>query len=121
MSPRYAHLLSPGRIGGMALRNRIALAAMGTNFAALDGHCTERLLAYYEARAKGGAGLLVLECLAEMGPRAGAAAPELRRILESERRLLEVGSHESWIEEDEAFRAAAARALARIDGAPEPG
>ncbi len=62
------------------------------------------------------AGLRVLECLEEMGPRAQAAAPELRRIVESERRLLEVGSHASWIEEDEAFRAAAARALDRIEG-----
>ena len=47
-------LLSPGRIGGLELRNRIVLAAMGSNFAAEDGHCTERLIAYYEARAKGG-------------------------------------------------------------------
>jgi 2,4-dienoyl-CoA reductase-like NADH-dependent reductase (Old Yellow Enzyme family)/NADPH-dependent 2,4-dienoyl-CoA reductase/sulfur reductase-like enzyme len=68
MSHRHTHLLSPGRIGGMALRNRIALAAMGTNFAAPDGHCTERLIAYYEARAKGGAGLLVLETSAALWP-----------------------------------------------------
>ena len=61
MPNRHTHLLSPGRIGGMALRNRIAMAAMGTNFAAPDGHCTERLIAYYEARAKGGTGLLILE------------------------------------------------------------
>ena len=74
MSNRYPHLLSPGRIGGMALRNRIAMAAMGTNFAAPDGHCTERLIAYYEARAKGGAGLLVLETSAALWPN-GASMP----------------------------------------------
>ena len=34
MSHRYPHLLSTGRIGGMEVRNRIAMAAMGTNFAA---------------------------------------------------------------------------------------
>lgn len=74
MSHHYPHLLSPGRIGGMALRNRIVMAAMGTNFAAADGHCTERLIAYYEARAKGGAGLLVLETSAAMWP-SGASMP----------------------------------------------
>jgi 2,4-dienoyl-CoA reductase-like NADH-dependent reductase (Old Yellow Enzyme family) len=74
MSNRYTHLLSPGRIGGMALRNRIIMAAMGTNFAAPDGHCTERLIAYYEARAKGGAGLVVLETSAAFWPN-GASMP----------------------------------------------
>ncbi len=68
MSLQYRHLLSPGHIGGMKLRNRIILAAMGSNFAAADGHCTERLIAYYEARARGGAGLLVLETSAACWP-----------------------------------------------------
>ncbi len=68
MSRHYKHLLSPGRLGGMELRNRIVLAAMGSNYAAQDGHCTERLIAYYEARARGGAGLLVLETAAACWP-----------------------------------------------------
>lgn len=68
MSQNYSHLLSPGRIGQLELRNRIILAAMGSNFAAADGHCTERLIAYYEARARGGAGLLVLETSAACFP-----------------------------------------------------
>lgn len=74
MSHRYPHLFSPGHIGGMELRNRIVMAAMGTNFAAADGHCTERLIAYYEARAQGGAGLLVLETSAALWP-SGASMP----------------------------------------------
>ena len=68
MSGQYSHLLARGQIGGVQLRNRIVLAAMGSNFAAEDGHCTERLIAYYEARAKGGAGLLVLETSAACWP-----------------------------------------------------
>jgi 2,4-dienoyl-CoA reductase (NADPH2) len=74
MSQQYSQLLSPGRIGGMELRNRIILAAMGSNFAGEDGHCTERLIAYYEARAKGGAGLLILETSAAFWP-SGASMP----------------------------------------------
>jgi 2,4-dienoyl-CoA reductase (NADPH2) len=76
MSQNYRHLLSTGRIGGLELRNRIVLAAMGSNFAAQDGHCTERLIAYYEARAKGGAGLLVLETSAACYPN-GATMPNM--------------------------------------------
>lgn len=68
MANSYTSLLSSGRIAGMELRNRIVLAAMGSNFADEDGHCNERLMAYYEARAKGGAGLLVLETAAACFP-----------------------------------------------------
>jgi len=68
MTQPYRHLLAPGRIGGISLRNRIVLAAMGSNFAREDGHCSERLIAYYEARARGGAGLLVLETSAACWP-----------------------------------------------------
>ncbi|MEH6568178.1 MAG: hypothetical protein V7709_03815 [Halioglobus sp.] len=57
MSSHYPHLMSPGKIAAMELRNRIVLAAMGSNFASEDGYCTERLNAYYEARVKGGAQL----------------------------------------------------------------
>ena len=68
MSHEFSHLLSPGRIGSMCLENRIVLAAMGSNFANDDGSCSERLIAYYEARARGGAGLLVLETSAACFP-----------------------------------------------------
>jgi 2,4-dienoyl-CoA reductase (NADPH2) len=76
MSQTYNHLMSPGHIGPMELRNRIVLAAMGSNFADENGHCTERLIAYYEARARGGAGLLVLETSAACYP-SGATMPNM--------------------------------------------
>ncbi len=68
MSSHYLHLMSPAEIGGMKLRNRIVLAAMGSNYASEEGHCTEQLKAYYEARAKGGTGLVVLETSAACWP-----------------------------------------------------
>ena len=67
-------LSSEANIGAIALKNRFVLAAMGSNFAEPDGHCGERLQAYYEARAKGGAGLLILETSSVSWP-AGAATP----------------------------------------------
>ncbi len=74
MPHNFPHLLSPAPIAGLKLRNRIVMAAMGTNFAAADGHCTEQLIAYYEARAAGGVGLIVLETSAALFPN-GASMP----------------------------------------------
>ncbi|WP_097093421.1 oxidoreductase [Novosphingobium sp. Chol11] len=56
----YRHLLAPGRIGAMPLRNRIFMTPMGSNLADEDGITGDRLRAYYEARAKGGAALITM-------------------------------------------------------------
>lgn len=56
---RYPHLLAPGRIGTMELRNRIVVMAMGVSLAEEDGTVGDRALAYHEEQAKGGAGLII--------------------------------------------------------------
>ncbi len=56
-----AKLFSPIKIGSMELKNRIALAPMDTSYANRDGTISEQHRAYIEARAQGGAGLLILE------------------------------------------------------------
>ncbi len=53
----FAHLLAPGRIGKMELRNRIIVTAMGVNLAE-DGVCGDRIRAYLEEQARGGAALV---------------------------------------------------------------
>ena len=58
---KYPHLASPANIGALTLPNRFIMTAMGSNYAEADGSCGERLQAYYEARARGGAGLIILE------------------------------------------------------------
>jgi 2,4-dienoyl-CoA reductase-like NADH-dependent reductase (Old Yellow Enzyme family) len=60
MSNPFQPLLQPGRIGQLEIRNRIFMSPMGSNFAETDGTCGERIQAYYEERAKGGAGLLTM-------------------------------------------------------------
>lgn len=70
----FQHLLSPSRIGQLELRNRIIMAPMGSNFAESDGTCGERIQAYYEARAAGGAGLLIMGVCSVAFP-AGTAEP----------------------------------------------
>lgn len=74
MNNPFSPLLQTGRIGALELRNRIILAPMGSNFAEADGHCGERIQAYYEARAKGGAGLLIMGVCAVAFPH-GTAEP----------------------------------------------
>lgn len=54
-------LFSPIKIGPMKLRNRVVLPAMGSCFASVDGVITDRSINYYAARARGGAGLIILE------------------------------------------------------------
>ena len=70
----FPHLMAPGKIADLKLKNRILLAAMGSNFAELDGTCGERIQAYYEERARGGTGLLIMETSAIAWP-AGATMP----------------------------------------------
>jgi 2,4-dienoyl-CoA reductase (NADPH2) len=56
----FHHLLSPGRIGSLEIRNRIIMSPMGTNLGEPDGHMGERIQQFYEERAKGGVGLIII-------------------------------------------------------------
>ncbi len=66
--------MQAGQIGQLQLKNRIVMAPMGSNFAEADGFCGERIQAYYEARAKGGVGLLTMGVCSVAYP-AGTAEP----------------------------------------------
>ena len=64
----FEHLLSPIKIRGLELKNRIILPAMGTRMASEKGEITDRLVAYHAARAKGGCGLNIVEVAAVHRP-----------------------------------------------------
>jgi 2,4-dienoyl-CoA reductase (NADPH2) len=69
MSPdRFANLLTPGRIGSLTVRNRIFMAPMGDCLPDEDGTVSDTQLAYFEARARGGAGLLLVGSLSVAYP-----------------------------------------------------
>jgi len=59
VSPPYPHIARPLTINGCELRNRIVRTAHATGFA--GGFVNERLIAYHEARARGGVSLSILE------------------------------------------------------------
>ena len=53
---RYKHLLSPGKIGTLELKNRLIQSAMGSNLSEPGELVGDTLLAYHKARAAGGIG-----------------------------------------------------------------
>jgi len=52
---------TPLSIGAKTIKNRIVMPAMGTGLASAQGEVTPALLRYYEERARGGAGAIVVE------------------------------------------------------------
>jgi len=56
----FEHLFTPHRIGKLEVRNRIFSTAHQT-ILARDGSPSEDMAAYHEARARGGAGLIIME------------------------------------------------------------
>ena len=50
------------RIGKMVLENRLVMPPLETNLANDDGSVSQRTLDHYERRARGGPGLIVVEC-----------------------------------------------------------
>lgn len=58
---KYPHIFSPGYIGKMEVKNRIKYASTETNFNTRDGFVTDAEVAYMEAQAKGGAGMVTTQ------------------------------------------------------------
>src|SRR3546814_16179866 len=57
-SATHPHLLSPGRIGVLELKNRVVLPAMDMNLC-VDGEIEQGDIDHYVARAAGGTGLIL--------------------------------------------------------------
>ncbi len=55
----YEMLLSPMQIGTMTVKNRVVMTAAEMGMGDMDGRATEKLITYYEERAKGGVGLII--------------------------------------------------------------
>ena len=93
MTPTLAALFAPGTIGSMALKNRLIMAPMGTNYATWNGMVNDRLVDYYAERASGGVGLVTVgfshvhnsgqmsPC--SMGVHDDAVIPGLRRLTDA--------------------------------------
>ncbi|WP_254848554.1 FAD-dependent oxidoreductase [Mycobacterium sp. IS-2888] len=60
MTAGFRHLLAPGRIGAMTVRNRLVMSPMETMYGTPDGLPSQRTRDYFAARARGGVGLITL-------------------------------------------------------------
>jgi 2,4-dienoyl-CoA reductase (NADPH2) len=58
---KYPHIFSPGLVGTLKTKNRIKYAATETNFPFGDGYVSDREVAYMEAQAQGGAGIVTTQ------------------------------------------------------------
>ena len=55
----FETLFSPMKIGSMTVKNRTVMAAAEFSLGQPDGKPTERMMDYFEERAKGGAGMII--------------------------------------------------------------
>jgi len=74
---QFPHLFQPGRIGSLELKNRLVMPPMATNYALKDGTVSDRQIDYYEARSKGGIGLIIVEFTCVDYPVGKAAGKQL--------------------------------------------
>lgn len=58
---KYPHIFSPIRIGKVWVKNRIKYASTETNYNYSDGFVSEKELAYIEAHARGGSGIVTTQ------------------------------------------------------------
>ena len=57
----YPHIFSPGKLGKLETKNRIKYASTETNFNYSDGYVADKEVAYMEAQARGGAGIVTTQ------------------------------------------------------------
>jgi len=58
---KFAHLMQPFRLKNITLNNRIVMAPMLSRLCDPDGIVSQKLIDYYAERARGGAGLVIVE------------------------------------------------------------
>jgi len=58
---KFGKLFEPFNIGPLKIRNRVVMPPMVVGYAEPRGEVTEQLIAYYEARARGGVGMIIVE------------------------------------------------------------
>ena len=85
-SKAYPNLFKEGRIGSRVVKNRIVMAPMSENMGNGDGTVSEQTIAYYEERAKGGAGMIIVGSVPVEFPRGNGVSNTI--TLDGERYIL---------------------------------
>ncbi|HEY8805463.1 MAG TPA: 2,4-dienoyl-CoA reductase, partial [Clostridium sp.] len=80
---KYKNVFSPLKIKNMTIKNRIVMPPMGTNYAGQNGEINEEHIRYYEQRAKGGTGLIIVENVSVQFPLGSNGTTQLRIDIDS--------------------------------------
>ena len=78
MKIAYKHIFEPFTVKNMTVRNRTVMMPMGTNFGEQNGEMSFLHMQYYEQRAKGGVGLIILENVSVDSPLGSNGTTQLR-------------------------------------------
>ena len=78
MKSKYKHIFEPFTIKHMTVKNRIVMTPMGTNYCEQNGEMSFLHINYYEQRAKGGTGLLIVENASVDSPQGSNGTTQLR-------------------------------------------
>ena len=78
MKGNYQHIFTPLTVKNMTIKNRITMMPMGTNYGEQNGEMSFLHINYYEQRAKGGTGLLIVENASVDSPQGSNGTTQLR-------------------------------------------
>ena len=78
MKNNFNHLFAPLRVRGMTVTNRVVMMPMGSDFAGHDGELSDEHIKYYELRARGGTGLILVENICVKYPEGSNGTTQLR-------------------------------------------
>ena len=78
MKNDYPHIFSPLTVKNMTIKNRIVMMPMGTNYGEQNGEMSFLHINYYEQRAKGGTGLIIVENASIDSPQGSKGTTQLR-------------------------------------------
>ena len=78
MKKEYKHIFEPFTVRRMTMKNRIMMTPMGTNYGESSGEMSFLHINYYEQRAKGGTGLLIVENASVDSPQGSNGTTQLR-------------------------------------------
>lgn len=78
MRSEYKHIFEPLTIRRMTMKNRIMMTPMGTNYGEQSGEMSFLHINYYEQRAKGGTGLIMVENASVDSPEGSNGTTQLR-------------------------------------------
>ena len=78
MKKEYKHIFEPFTVRRMTMKNRIMMTPMGTNYGESIGEMSFLHINYYEQRAKGGVGLIMVENASVDSPEGSNGTTQLR-------------------------------------------